>query len=269
MAEIFSFKEKERTSKTLKVLAIGNSFSQDATAYIKEIALADNVDLRVANAFIGGCSFERHYNNITNGSKDYALTYYTPDETFVISGVSLEQCVKAADWDIVTIQQVSGLSGKFETYFPFAPELVSYVKSIHPNVEIRIHMTWAYGRFYPGVAKNGYGTNLNMYNSLVEAYGKLSKVFDNATIIPSGVAMQIAREHFGDSLHRDGFHCSEMGRVLTGLVWFESLTGISALDSCFKPQDTKASYMEGNINITDREEEILRAAAHEAVEKYL
>lgn len=129
-------------------------------------------------------------------------------------------------------------------------------------------MVWAYGRFYPGVANNGYGTNWNMYNKVVDAYERLAKVFDNAKIIPSGVAMQIAREHFGDSLHRDGIHCSEMGRVLTGWVWFECLTSISALDSKFKPQDTKASYMEGNINITDEEEKLFRAAAHKAVLKY-
>ena len=268
MSELLLFNEKERKEKTLKVLAIGNSFSEDATTYIKGMALADEVDLRVASACIGGCSFERHYNNITNNAKDYHLKYYTPEETFYKSEVTLKECLKASDWDIITIQQVSSLSGKYETFFPFAPELVSYIKSIHPNVEIRIHMVWAYGRFFPGIANNGYGTNLNMYNKVVEAYEKLATVFDNVKIIPSGVAMQIAREHLGDSLHRDGFHCSEIGRVLTGWVWFENLTGISALDSKFKPQETKASYMEGNIDITADEEKILRKAAHEAVLKY-
>lgn len=262
------FNEAVRNEKTLKVLAIGNSFSQDATTYIREMAIADGVDLRVANAFIGGCSYERHYNNITNGAKDYTLTYYTPEEKFVFPGSSLEQCVTASDWDIITIQQVSGLSGKYETFFPFAPELVSYVKSIHPNAEIRIHMIWAYARFYPGVANNGYGTNLNMYNRIVEAYNKLAEVLGDVKIIPSGPAMQIAREYFGDSLHRDGFHCSEIGRVLTGWVWLESLTGISPIDSKFKPQDTKASYMEGNIDVTDEEEKLLRKAAHQAVIEY-
>ena len=262
------FNEAERNDKTLKVLAIGNSFSQDATTYIRQIALADGVDLRVASAAIGGCSFERHYNNIDNGTKDYGFVYYTPEQTFYYSGQSLETCLKANDWDIITIQQVSGLSGKYETFFPFAPELVSYIKSIHPKVEIRIHMVWAYARFFGGIASNGYGTNLNMYNCIVESYEKLAKVIDNAKIIPSGIAMQQARAHFGDSIHRDGFHCSEMGRVLTGWVWYECLTGISALDSKFKPQETKASYMEGNINITDEEEKILRDIAHQTVCEY-
>ena len=97
MSEIIEFKEAKRKEKTLKVLAIGNSFSEDATSYIKQIALADNVDLRVANAFIGGCSFERHADNIKNKTTDYRLTYYTPEETFVYPNCSLEQCITAAE----------------------------------------------------------------------------------------------------------------------------------------------------------------------------
>ena len=93
MVDYLSLKEAQNTSKTLKVLAIGNSFSEDATSYIKQMSLADNIDLRVANAFIGGCSLEHHYNNITNGAKDYLFTYYTPKETFVFRSVSLEQCL--------------------------------------------------------------------------------------------------------------------------------------------------------------------------------
>lgn len=270
MADKLIFSEAAKTDKTLKVLAIGNSFSQDATTYIRHMALADGVDLRVASAFIGGCSFERHHGNITNGTTDYRLTYYTPEEVFVFEAVSLEQCLTANEWDIITIQQVSGLSGKYETYQPFADELISYVKSILPNAEIRVHMVWAYAKYYPGIANNQYGTQDNMYNRVVESYEKLAKHIGGAKILPSGHAMQIARKNplVGDDLHRDGFHCSEIGRVLTGWVWFECLTGISALDSKFDPKTTKASYMEDNIIISQEVENVLRNAAHQAVLEY-
>lgn len=268
MSEIIEFKKAKRKEKTLKVLAIGNSFSEDATSYIKQIALADNVDLRVANAFIGGCSFERHADNIKNKTTDYRLTYYTPKETFVFSNCSLEQCITAADWDIITIQQVSSLSGKYETYMPFADELVKYAKSFHPNVEIRIHMVWAYARFYPGIVGNGYLNQNDMYEKVADAYKKLSEHFDGAKILPSGYAMQLARKtQIGDDIHRDGFHCSELGRILTGWVWFECLTGISALDSKFDPKNATPSYM-NYVDITHEEEALLRRAAHQAAEAY-
>ena len=40
----------------MKVLAIGNSFSQDATRYLHQIAKANQFDLKVVNLYIGGCS---------------------------------------------------------------------------------------------------------------------------------------------------------------------------------------------------------------------
>ena len=48
----------------IKVLAIGNSFSSDATRYLYQIARADKVDMKVVNLFIGGCPLSYHYSNI-------------------------------------------------------------------------------------------------------------------------------------------------------------------------------------------------------------
>ena len=57
----------------IKILAIGNSFSQDATYYLHQIAAADDVDIKVVNLYIGGCSLERHWNNIQNEAEEYLL----------------------------------------------------------------------------------------------------------------------------------------------------------------------------------------------------
>ena len=53
------------------ILAIGNSFSQDATHYLHQIAEADGVETKVVNLYIGGCSLERHWQNIVTGAADY------------------------------------------------------------------------------------------------------------------------------------------------------------------------------------------------------
>ena len=50
----------------MKVLAIGNSFSNDAMRYLHGIAKADGVDMKTVNLFIGGCPLSRHYANIHN-----------------------------------------------------------------------------------------------------------------------------------------------------------------------------------------------------------
>ena len=44
----------------MNILAIGNSFSQDATTYLHQVAKADGEDITVINLYIGGCSLYKH-----------------------------------------------------------------------------------------------------------------------------------------------------------------------------------------------------------------
>ena len=55
--------------QTIKILAIGNSFSQDATRYLHQFASAAGIDTKVVNLYIGGCPLERHWKNIENDEK--------------------------------------------------------------------------------------------------------------------------------------------------------------------------------------------------------
>lgn len=51
----------EKTNQKLKILCIGNSFSQDTTAYVAEIAKAIGYeDVVIANLYIGGCPICKH-----------------------------------------------------------------------------------------------------------------------------------------------------------------------------------------------------------------
>ena len=70
---------------TLRILAIGNSFSQDAVEQnLHEIAKADGQELIIGNMYIGGCSLERHYGirvksmNLVVLSPDYPTYYAVP-----------------------------------------------------------------------------------------------------------------------------------------------------------------------------------------------
>ena len=57
----------------MNVLSIGNSFSQDATRYLHQIARADGVKLTTVNLYIGGCPLSRHYRNMLSEEKVYGL----------------------------------------------------------------------------------------------------------------------------------------------------------------------------------------------------
>lgn len=59
-------------TKTLKVLAIGNSFSVDGMEYLWQIAKSGGVKKVVlGNLYIGGCSLDQHYGNIIGETASY------------------------------------------------------------------------------------------------------------------------------------------------------------------------------------------------------
>ena len=59
--------------RQLKILAIGNSFSQDAVEqYLHELAEAEGISTIIGNMFIGGCSLERHVKNARDNAPAYA-----------------------------------------------------------------------------------------------------------------------------------------------------------------------------------------------------
>ena len=57
----------------MKILAIGNSFSQDATRYLREIAKSNGDKIKVINLFIGGCPLYKHYLNILQNKESYNI----------------------------------------------------------------------------------------------------------------------------------------------------------------------------------------------------
>ena len=105
----------------MNILCIGNSFSEDATTYLQKIAKGE---LFVRNLAIGGCSLERHYNNIVNNISDYG--YEVDGEFLKIS--SIEETLNERKWDVISVQQVSHYSGIIDTYEPFLSEIVKFLK---------------------------------------------------------------------------------------------------------------------------------------------
>ena len=74
-------------------------------------------------------------------------------------------------------------------------------------------------------------------------------------IIPSGIAIQLARYRFGDILNRDGYHLSyTLGRYTAACTWCEFLTGRIVDGNRYHP-DT----------ISDEEAQLCQQAAHEAI----
>ncbi len=220
-----------RVSKSLKVLAIGNSFSVDGMQYLYQIAKnAGYTNVVLGNLFVAGCSLNTHWNYAQNNTANYTYYKNTTGTWTERASSTMLYGIKDEDWDIITMQQVSGSSGVASTY-TYLPNIINYVKEnkTNPNAKFGWHMTWAYQGDSTHADFANYGkSQTTMYNAIVSAYRTKvlpTGVFDY--LIPSGTAVQNTRtSYFGDTLTRDGYHMSiPIGRYITGLMWLEALTG--------------------------------------------
>ncbi len=214
----------------MKILSIGNSFSEDAHVYLHTLAKERKMDLETVNVAIGGCSLQMHWDNIEKGNVNYLLGINGGE--WEKDRVSIEQILKSDIFDVVTLQQVSGCSGQYETYQPYLNNIITYVRRLQPNARLYIHRTWAYeidsehGDFprYDCDQKKMYEAICNATNQIAQEVG--------AELILSGDVIQALRERVpeydykngGESLCRDGFHLSTTARYAVSLAWLATLT---------------------------------------------
>jgi len=269
--------------KHVKIFAIGNSFSKNATKYLAEIAKsADGRTLKFSHANIGGCSLEKHYTLAMKHEKDpkdpEGMPYYG-------RALGLKEMLTAEKWDYVTIQQCSPDSVKIDTYRPYAKQLCDYIHMYAPQAEIVFHQTWAY-------RSDDKNAPSNMYAQLTMAYHTIAAEIGIRRIIPVGDAFQYVAEspdwHFipdkefnfkaanypqlpnephslhvgcfwnvkGDQkkLAYDTHHANVKGEYLGGCVWFEFFYGADVRKATFKPPE-----------LSDADAAFLREVAHKIV----
>lgn len=206
----------------MKILSVGNSFSQDAHRYLYSIAKADGINLKAVNLFIGGCSLKTHYLNMLDDMATYSFEFNGENTGLK---VSIRQALISDDWDVVTLQQASHLSWDSETYSPYIEKLSNYVKKYCPKAKIVLHETWAYEDESERIKNLGLENAEEMYSKLHTAYMQAVEKINAIGIIPCGTVMfKVAQ--LGIKVHRDEFHASlGFGRYLLALTWYAFLTG--------------------------------------------
>ena len=246
------------SAKVIKVLAIGNSFSQDAIEqYLYELAYAQGDSLVIGNAYIGGCSIDRHYDNLKTGKAEYAYRKVVGGVRSERKNIDLRSIIRDEQWDIITLQQASRLSG-VPTSYANLPQLKRLVQSYTTNLHVQFawHMTWAYAEDYTSKDFITYDNDQRkMYNAIVHTIQQVLPASGRLPIIPSGTAIQLLRYRLGDIACRDGFHLSlTIGRYTAACTWCEFLTDRIVDGNHYHP-DT----------ITDEEASACQEAAHEAM----
>ena len=216
----------------MKVLVISNSFGLDANRYLHQIGRAAGVTLDVTTLFIGGCPLDRHYRNMLSDQPAYDLIFNGSHTGFRVS--LAETLLSNNQYDIITLQQASPKSPKYNTYQPYAQELYDYIKTCQPQAKILLHQTWAYGQGSKSLHDRGYETHHAMFADIEKSYGQCHEDLGTDGIIPSGKLMATLLESGIETVHRDNVHASlGLGRYALALLWFRMLTGRSVADNTF------------------------------------
>ena len=243
---------------TLRLLAIGNSFSQDSVEqYLWELFDAAGIPVIIGNMYIGGCTLERHFQNTVTGKADYAYRKVVGGVKTNRENTTLEYGLADEPWDYVSFQQASGVSGEYETYEPYLLSLRAFVRRRVPATAVFMwHQTWSYSADATHNEFPRYGRDqMAMYKAIVSASREVIRNHGFTILIPSGTAIQNARmSAMGDVFNRDGYHLElTYGRYTAACTWFESISGVSVVGNPYHPS-----------TISDETAAICQKAAHSA-----
>lgn len=266
----------QKPVKTVKILMIGNSFSQNASRYLPQMAKEANVKLILGRAEMGGCSLKRHWDSVvvndidTNQGKAYHKK-------------SLRQLLASQKWDIVTMQQYSLLSGDESSYQPYAKNLYDLIKAYQPDAEIVVHQTWAYradAKSFGEIGQHAKAKNQQeMWQRSRAAYHQMAETLGGLRIIPSGDAFYLVATdkkwgfkkdtEFDEEkatypalpkdenslnvgyqwtkdkvLKFDANHANEAGCYLSGLLWYKVLLAENPEKVKFRPEGVSPEFAE-------------------------
>lgn len=227
----------------MNVLAISNSFGDDANTYLHQIARAAGDDIQVCTLYIGGCTLDTHYRNMLGDKKLYDLHYNGQVTGFK---TSISEALLSRQWDVVTLQQGSKKSYDAASYEPYASELADFVRECQPEAKLLIHQTWAYKEGSERMLRiTPYTTFDGMFADIEKAYAQCVERVGADGLIPGGKLMQTLLHRGIPCIHRDELHVTKgLGRYALGLLWYRMLTGKSVADNTFRDFDEPVSEEE-------------------------
>ncbi len=238
----------------MKLFTIGNSFAVNSCKYLSEIFENGGVEYKLGRANLGGCSLETHWNNANGDAATYGDVFGGEK--------SLKVLLQSDQWDVVTIQQASHFSWLNGTFYPYADNLIDFIRKYAPQAEIRVHETWAYRADNERLNSEFRITQEQMFALLKDNYTRLAKKY-GFKILPVGEAFRLVQLMCGDAIgettrNPDGpSHANPYGEYIGGLLFYTALTGNSLDNITYIPE-----------GITVEQSVIAKCAVRQALSMY-
>lgn len=215
---------------SFKVLAIGNSLTNDSTQYLWQILNNAGIEnVVVGRLFESGCSINEHWTYITEFAEVYDYSESFGSGWVPYGKYSVQMALEKEDWDYIILQETIA-SATYPNSYKNLENLVNFVKTTNPDAELAWQLMWAYqaeteSQWCRYHTKQEQALMYDQIVSVYKTYVRHNKSIEH--LIPSGTAVQNLRtSYIGDTITIDGLHMTHShGRYLTALTWYAALTG--------------------------------------------
>lgn len=276
----------------LKVLNIGNSYTDDATAMLPLIAKnsgSDLSDLCIYNATRGSACFKNWYDRYyDNDNYEYGYRIrkvlggidanVTTGDGIGTDGSLFRELLDNEIWDLIVINHRSIYAPYYDRWTTdsdagFLENLLKLIKSKQPQVVIGFLIVHSYWDNYTA---NKERSSFERWKLISNSVKKLCEDYDISFVIPYGTAVENLRSSSLNNeydLTRDGTHCGfGLCRYTAACCYYESLiaprSGISVLGNMARYDVTNTSSTYPAVSVTDDNALIAQKAAVLATEHW-
>lgn len=205
----------------LRILALGNSFTNDAFWLVGDILEDLGVDPNTYSIYIAShtAATLEYWCNVYKSDEMVDLCFCGGKRMDVEHG-SLRQLLEQP-WDVVVLTQYSGQAMDYGTFNPWIRYLIDLIQQHcpNPNVTLAWQMAWSHGKTH----------SASYFNWMLISSAVQHMVWNDGinVVIPVGTAIQNARStqlNSESQLTCDGWHLNEgVGRYIAACTVVQSL----------------------------------------------
>lgn len=184
--------------KRLRFLAIGNSYSQDALAYVPFIldGMGEDIDLTIGILMQSSSTVSDHWSNFQNNTAAYTFNYITPGASAWSRSTSktMKWALETYEWDVIMFHNYATAATNWSSHQPYINKLIN---GIYTLIDYPVKFAWMLPQEMPAKSNGGANWSDAEILSRYESAATNSERVINETlcdiIIPTGTAIQNAR----------------------------------------------------------------------------
>lgn len=280
---------------TLRILDIGNSYTNDGTAYLKHIVKAAGINTNKICFYTltrGSASFKNWYDCYYgyDYSKYYlvkefgGLTMPVKTGEYTNGDPSGFQTVLSSKWDLIIVHQVSNYANEYSNWNKMSDAGYLYrytmmLRTLQPDAAFGFLLVHSYMDNYKS---NAEGSSLKRWGNIVKATDEMLVDYPiYQLVVPYGSAIENLRSSSLNNeydLTRDGTHLGYgLARYAAACAYYQSIfyprTGVSIYGNtwryqCVSDELNNALYPSSCIDVDDATAPMAQMAAVYACQNY-